>query len=102
MIVLTFSLDDFTNLVNKAVRDALSTRAEATETPKYYTPSQLCELIGWKKSTLYQNHHNGLIPGAKKVGNRLLFDSAIILTWIEANSIPTKADKIKAYQGRAK
>lgn len=104
MIVLTFSLEELTNLVNKAVRDALSSpgRLKGAETPKYLTPVQLSELIGWKLSTVYQNHHNGLIPGASKVGNRLLFDSAIVLTWITENSIPTRAEKVKAYERRAK
>ena len=50
------------------------------EFQKYLNPTQLSELIGWKITTVYQNHHNGLIPGAKKIGNRLLFDSAIILS----------------------
>lgn len=63
--------------------------------PKFLNPVQLSELVGWKLTTVYQNHHNGLIPGAKKVGNRLLFDTAIILQWIEENSIPTKAEKVQ-------
>lgn len=70
------------------------------ELPKYLNVVQLSELIGWKLTTVYQNHHNGQIPGAKKVGNRLIFDTAIILNWIEENSIPTKAEKIQAIENR--
>jgi hypothetical protein len=70
------------------------------EFQKYLNPTQLSELIGWKITTVYQNHHNGLIPGAKKIGNRLLFDSAIILSWIEENSIPTKAEKVRSIEDR--
>jgi hypothetical protein len=70
------------------------------ELPKYLNPVQLTELIPWKLTTVYQNHHNGLIPGAKKVGNRLLFDTAIILKWIEENSIQTNAEKIQAIENR--
>ncbi|MHC1778458.1 MAG: hypothetical protein AB9834_23855 [Lentimicrobium sp.] len=72
------------------------------ELPKYLNPVQLSELVSWKLTTVYQNHHNGLIPGAKKVGNRLLFDTAIILKWIEEKSIPTKAEKIEAIENRVR
>ena len=70
------------------------------ELPKYLNPVQLSELVGWKLTTVYQNHHNKLIPGAKKVGNRLLFDSTIILAWIEENSIPTREEKIKSIKDK--
>ena len=68
------------------------------ELPKYLNPVQLSELTGWKLSTVYQNHHNGLIPGARKVGARLLFDSETIISWIDENAIPTRAEKVKAIQ----
>ncbi|MDA3942097.1 MAG: helix-turn-helix domain-containing protein [Bacteroidetes bacterium] len=67
------------------------------ELPKYLSPVQLCELVGWKLQTVYQNHHNGKIPGARKVGTRLLFDTNTITAWIEENSIPTKAEKVEAH-----
>lgn len=75
------------------------------ELPKYLSPTMLSELTNWKLSTVYQNHHNGLIPGARKMGGRLLFETNVILSWIEENAIPTKAEKIKALEqrgGRAK
>lgn len=73
------------------------------ELPKYLSPVQLCELVGWKLQTVYQNHHNGKIPGARKIGGRLLFDTKTIMAWIEDNAIKTKAQKVDdlvAYQPR--
>ena len=70
------------------------------ELPKYLSPLKLSELTNWKLSTVYQNHHNGLIPGARKMGGRLLFETNVILSWIEENAIPTKAEKIKALEQR--
>ena len=93
--------NQFTEIINAAVKNAMS-EAVIPTTPKYYNPIQLAEVIGWKLSTVYQNHHHGLIPGARKVGNRLLFDSEIILAWITENSIPTRAEKVKRYEGMAK
>jgi predicted DNA-binding transcriptional regulator AlpA len=68
------------------------------ELPKFLNPVQLSELIGWKLATVYQNHHNGLIPGARKVGGKLLFDSESILSWIQEKSIPTNEQKVQALQ----
>lgn len=72
------------------------------ELPKYLTPVKLAELTGYKLTTIYQNNYNNLIPGAKKVGNRLLFDTSVILEWIEENSIPTKAERITAIERRSR
>lgn len=79
-----------------------NTRSEVPkqELPIFQTPIQLSQLIGLKLSTVYQNHHNGLIPGAKKVGGKLLFDTKIILAWIEEKSIPTRAEKVRALSNR--
>lgn len=74
-----------------------------TDLPMYLNPVQLADLIGWKLQTVYQNHHNGKIPGARKIGGRLLFDTKTIMGWIEDNAIKTKAQKVDdlvAYQPR--
>ena len=70
--------------------------------PKYLSPQELATLIKKKLSTVYQNHHNGLIPGAIKVGNRLLFDTEIILKWIQEGAIPTFNEKVKTIRERSK
>ena len=72
------------------------------ELPKFLTPLSLSELTGHKLSTIYQNHHNGLIPGAKKLGGKLLFDTKIILAWIEEKSIPTRAERVKALTAKGR
>lgn len=100
MIVLQFTEEQFRAILSDVVRDALRTQPKA-ETPKYYTPAQLSELVGWKLTTVYQNHHNGLIPGATKAGNRLLFDSETVLAWIAENAIPTRAEKVAAIERKA-
>ena len=94
MIILTFDEEKFREILSEAlekVRDILV----GNENQKYLTPKQLSELVGWKVSTVYQNHHNGIIPGAKKVENRLLFDSEIIHAWIAEKAVPTKNEKIE-------
>lgn len=78
--------------------ESLKPRVVSTELPVYLSPTQLADLIGWKVQTVYQNHHNGKIPGARKIGGRLLFDTNAIMEWIEDNSIKTKAEKTKALE----
>lgn len=68
------------------------------EDSKYLSVVQLADLLGWKPTTVYQNHHSGTIPGARKLGNRLLFDNATIMAWVEDSAIPTKAEKIRALE----
>ena len=70
-------------------------------TSKYLTPVQLSELVNWKLTTVYQNHHNGTIPGAKKIGGKLLFDAEIINDWITDNAIPTRAERVKILERKA-
>jgi len=101
MIVLTFTEEQFRTMLADAVRDALSGQEQAAQ-QKYLTPVQLSELIGWKLSTVYQNHSHRLIPGAKKIGSRLLFDAEEVTAWITENSIQTKAQKVKAKERRQK
>lgn len=72
------------------------------ELPKFLSPAQLSDLTNWKLTTVYQNNYNGLIPGAKKMGGRLLFETEVILAWIEENAIPTKEEKKRAIDKRMK
>lgn len=91
--------EDLKRCINELIEKAgLSTPKQ--ELPLYYNPIQLSELLGLKLTTVYQNHHNGLIPGAKKVGGKLLFETKIILAWIEEKSILTHEEKVKALSNR--
>ena len=48
------------------------------------TPKQVCSEAGWAMQTLYQKKCNGQIPGAVKIGGKLLFETEIVLPWIQA------------------
>ncbi len=75
-------------------------QVDKMELPKFLNPVDLSKLIGWKLTTVYQNHHNGMIPGALKVGNRLLFDSKVILKWIEDGRVLTFAERVQELERR--
>jgi excisionase family DNA binding protein len=73
-----------TKIVKEAVAEALKQNAE--ELPRYpekVTINQAVEITGFTKNSLYQMHHNGRIPGALKVGGKLLFDTAALQAWVK-------------------
>ena len=44
---------------------------------------QASEITGYSRNSLYQMHSRGTIPGALKVGGKLLFDTATLRRWVE-------------------
>jgi predicted DNA-binding transcriptional regulator AlpA len=50
--------------------------------PEKINVAQASELTGYSKNSLYQMHSKGTIPGALKVGGKLLFDTATLRNWV--------------------
>ena len=70
-------------LVNEAVAEALKEQ-KSSELPAYPEKvgiAQASEITGYSKNSLYQMHSKGKVPGAKKVGGKLMFDTAILREW---------------------
>ena len=73
-------------LVKDAVAEALKRNAE--ESPRYpekVNVEQASEITHFTKNSLYQMHSRGQIPGAIKVGGKLLFDTAALQEWMRNN-----------------
>ena len=49
--------------------------------PEKVNVSQASEITGFTKNSLYQMHSRGQIPGALKVGGKLMFDTATLRKW---------------------
>ena len=47
------------------------------------TVEELMAATGYKRQTIYQKNHDGVIPGAVKVGAKLMFITAEVMPWIE-------------------
>ena len=72
------------NIVKDAVKEAFQRQAE--ESPRY--PERVAvelasQITGYSKNSLYQMHSRGQIPGAIKVGGKLMFDTATLRQWVE-------------------
>ena len=48
------------------------------------TGEDLMKETGFARQTVYQKHSNRAIPGAVKVGSKLMFITAQVTPWIEA------------------
>ena len=71
-------------IVKSAVSEVLAEghAEEVKAYPKLVTVAQASEITAYSKNSIYQMHSNGTIPGAKKVGAKLLFDRDVLLEWV--------------------
>ena len=75
----------FLETVKDAVAEALREQ-KVEESPRYPEKigiAQASEITGFSKNSLYQMHSKGQVPGALKVGGKLLFDTATLREWVE-------------------
>lgn len=71
-------------MVKEAVAEALREQ-KAQELPVYPEKvgiAQASEITGYSVNSLYQMRCKGTIPGAQKVGGKLLFDTATLREWV--------------------
>lgn len=67
------------------VRESYSSvRLEQAECqfPERINVAQASELTGYSRNSIYQMHSKGIIPGAHKVGGKLMFETAALRTWV--------------------
>ena len=78
-------LEEFlTKVIKNAVAEAFQHQIDNTPRyPEKVAVEQASEITGYTKSSLYQMHSRGQVPGALKVGGKLLFDTATLKKWVE-------------------
>ena len=71
--------------IKEAVAEALDEHSSQVITvyPEKVGVRQASEITGYSINSLYQMHSKGRIPGALKVGGKLLFDTATLRQWVE-------------------
>ena len=73
-----------TKIVKEAVEEAF--RCHAEKSPRYpemVAVEQASEITGYTRNSLYQMHSRGQVPGALKVGGKLMFDTATLKRWVD-------------------
>ena len=75
--------------VKEAVLDAMKefTSQQRQVYPEKVGIAQASEITGFTMNSLYQMHSRGQIPGALKVGGKLLFDTETLRNWINSGGI---------------
>ena len=72
-------------LLSEALENALQTvEAARPRYPERVTVEKASEITGYSKNSLYQMHSKGSIPGACKVGGKLLFETAALQAFVAA------------------
>jgi len=71
-----------TPIITKAVRDELARHEQKQTLPQRLDMKGLARETGYSKHTLYQLSCDNRIPGAHKVGGKLMFDTEAVMQWI--------------------
>lgn len=82
-LIGSFLEDLLRDIVEQAVEEAFQRQAE--ESPRYpekVAVEMASEITGYSKNSLYQMHSRGQVPGAIKVGGKLMFDTATLKQWV--------------------
>ncbi len=75
-------------LVKDAVKAAL--QQGQPRYPERVSVSQASEITGYSVNSLYQMHSKGQVPGAIKIGGKLLFETAALQEWVSSGATPIK------------
>lgn len=71
--------------------------ADQPRYPERVSVEKASEITGYSKNSLYQMHSRGTIPGAHKVGGKLLFDTAALQAFVAAGGTNKSKGKLTTH-----
>ena len=74
-------------LVKDSLRAVLAEQAKQPRYPERVTVQTAAEITGYSVNSLYQMHSKNQVPGALKVGRKLMFDTAALQRWVEEGCV---------------
>lgn len=77
----------FISIVMEGFTAALEQRDVESNFPEKVNITKASEITGYSKNSLYQMHSKGTIPGALKVGGKLMFDTATLRSWVNSGGL---------------
>lgn len=77
----------FTSIVMDALTKVQLEMNAESNFPEKINITQASEITGYSKNSLYQMHSKGTIPGALKLGGKLLFDTATLKSWVNSGGL---------------
>ena len=70
-------------IVRETMLEVLQDEKRKSVYPERVSIVQASEITGYSKNSLYQMHSQGKVPGAHKVGSKLMFYTATLRKWVE-------------------
>ena len=70
------------DIVRESYSSVRDEQAEC-QLPERINVTQASDLTGYSKNSLYQMHSKGIIPGAHKVGGKLMIDTQTLRDWVK-------------------
>ena len=74
-------------IIRGAVKAALN--EEQPRYPERVAVDLAAEITGYSKNSLYQMNHLGKVPGAIKIGGKLMFETKALQEWVRSGATPT-------------
>ena len=89
-------LDELRPSLEQLVKDAVvaAMNQKQRHYPEKVTVELASEITGYSKNSLYQMHSKGQVPGAVKIGGKLLFDTETLRNWVQGVSSPNAQTQI--------
>ena len=97
MTVIVTSKEEMQSTIESAVASVLEKYGiikQDENLPRFLKVPQLAKLTGYSVNTINIKNSRKEIPGAKKIAGRVLFDTQVILDWIESGAVKTKKERL--------
>lgn len=65
-------------LIKDTVKAALAESVGQPRYPEFVPVALAAEITGYSKNSIYQMHLKGKVPGARKIGGKLMFETAAL------------------------
>ena len=75
-------------LIQDNIKVALAENAGQPSYPEFVAVAQAAEITGYSKNSIYQMNHQGRVPGARKIGGKLMFETAALREWVRSGATP--------------
>ena len=90
----SFSFDTLQQWLEGVIKEAAQDAVKAALSqglpryPERVSVKQASEITKYSVNSLYQMHSKGQVPGAIKLGGKLMFDTAALQAWVSSGATP--------------
>ncbi len=74
------------SIIKDSVKAVLAEQAGQPRYPEFVTAAQAAEITGYSKNSIYQMNHQGRVPGARKIGGKLMFETEALREWVRSGA----------------